>query len=405
MLHLLSLPSDPPVLQDEVQIIDFGRTSLDPGSEWGISWNIRESRPVLPASYLAVAVQELAFRVSAPSNWGPRTASILGALIAGICAFGWLRNRNASNSLALVLALAFVLDPVFSEIYRRGRVDGLAIAACLGACWLLRVAASRAASGQLAGKQLFSAGALTAASPFIWSTTPVLFPLIALEYLHVARAHWRSSELSPARRLSPLIVPTVAGGVIAGLVLAIPIMLNWEAYWSSLLSSAQVQARAAVIQNSPLDLFVAHSPFLALMTVAALLVRRELGLIIAMAFAIAMVYQTMIYLPRIIYLIPYLLAMIAVAGTHVLEKKRNNSVRQLFVVMLGVWLGWNAVSVLIARPFAALQQWPANDPARVVKQLEQRIGPGQYRVLLEGWEAYYAGRTLGWRMYRAGSPV
>jgi hypothetical protein len=404
-LHLLTLRIDPPVFQDEAQIVDYGRTILGPGSEWGMSWNVRESRPVLPFSYISAALQEVAFRVGGGSILGPRVSAMLGAALATLCCFGWLRARRTPTLLAVTLALLFFLDPVFSDVYRQGRVDGLAIASCLGACWLLRSAGRSIEQGRSARLALFFAGVLAALAPFLWLTAVALFPLMMLELSYGLRPlRFGRPWLRGLWKVVALQRFSVFGGFVAVGVLILPMLTEWDGFWSGLQSTLEVQQRASVVQNSIVDLFLVHDPALALLLIAALALHRDYGLIAALAAAVIMILQTMIYLPRVLYLEPYLVAIIASAGTRVAAASAPQRQR-LLTGLLVIALAFNACWVLLVRPLAAWQQWPANDPDRIARQLEQVIGPGDRQVLLEVWEAYYAARQMGWRVYRAGSPV
>lgn len=402
-IQLLTLRLDPPIFQDEVQIIDYGRTALDPSSDWAITWNVQQSIPVLTISYLGAVVQELAYAAGGGSLLGPRISATFGAVLAAFCCFGWLRARNTSVGVALVLALLLLSDPIFSNIYRQGRVDGFAMAAALGACWLLRAAGQRAQQSRPTRIQVFGAGLLTAASPFLWTTAPALFPLVALEAFHLARARW--SKTPGVGDAFFGLVPAVLGALIAALVLAAPVLVDFEPYWAGLQSSAAVQARAAVIQNSVLDLFLVHDVGLAVLVLASVFVCREFGLFIALAAAFLIISQTMVYLPRVLYLIPYLLAIIAAAHAYLSKPGRRRLLLRYWRLLLTLNVVLCVIWVLVLRPTAAYKRWPANDPAQFTAALERSVGRGDHRVLLGAWEAYYAGRSLGWAMYRAGSPV
>jgi hypothetical protein len=73
--------------------------------------------------------------------------------------------------------------------------------------------------------------------------------------------------------------------------------------------------------------------------------------------------------------------------------------------LLALLLAWNATMVLVLRPLSAWSQRAADPQAVLLENLRAAIGPGAHRVLLEDWSSYYAARQLGWRSYRAGSPV
>jgi hypothetical protein len=129
VVHLLTLEFDPIILQDEVQILDSGRTVWEPSSDWALSWNVQKSFPVLTWSFIGSGLQDLAYRLSVPSLLGPRLMSMLAGIAAATCLLGWLLARCTPRTAAVVISLIFLLDPIFSNIYRRGRIDGWAIAA------------------------------------------------------------------------------------------------------------------------------------------------------------------------------------------------------------------------------------------------------------------------------------
>ena len=66
---------------------------------------------------------------------------------------------------------------------------------------------------------------------------------------------------------------------------------------------------------------------------------------------------------------------------------------------------FNTYQVLLKRPAIAVSQHPANDPQQLLAAMEDVIGTGPYRVLLEEWQFYYAGRDLGWHMFLHSNPV
>lgn len=405
-IHLITLKIDPTLFQDEVQIIDFGRTSIDPTTSWAISWNIQEGIPVLTPSYLASTIQERAFKLSEPSNLGPRSAAMIGAVIATLCLFGWLRARDTPQSFAFFLAIAFFIDPIFSDIYRQGRVDGYAIAACLAACWLIRAARSREACQRPIRNPLVGAGFLLSAAPFLWLSTPILFPLAALEIFRVLEMRVRTRPAQKlSRMLAPVFFPFIAGCIVGLTLFSLPLLSSWEYYLHGLTSAAAVQARAAEIQNPVIDLFLANDPALVVVLLVSLVIRREIGLLLALVGAVALILNTMIYLPRILYLLPYAFAIIGGACTQAAGTERRSIAYPIMGRAMAALLIWNTGSVLLVRPYAAHQQWPANDPDQFLAQFEQHIGPGDYRVLLEAWEGYYAARSLGWHIFRAGSPL
>jgi hypothetical protein len=420
VLHALAGSLDRLAEQDEVQIVDLGRSVLQPGTDWALNWNVPAGTTLLPLSWLGVTLQEVAYQAGAPGYWGPRVAALGWTLLAGTAAFGWLRARGTPLWPAFLLAAAFLLDPMYAETWSAARIDGGAIAAVLTSCWLLRRAADQPTSDRRTLAHLVAAGALVAVSPFLWPTALMLVPLVIVEMHHlievVGAGLARDRGLSAATRPpTPLTRyrrtalstgwPFLAGGAGAALLMLAPVLWQAQAYRDSLTAMAAVQAHAAVIQNPIHQLFLTHSPVIALVALVSLLWRREPGLLLALGAAVLLTYQTMVYPARVIYLLPYGLAMVAGACQVLATSEAGWLSRRTMNYLLALLLAWNATMVLVLRPLSAWSQRAADPQAVLLENLRAAIGPGAHRVLLEDWSSYYAARQLGWRSYRAGSPV
>ena len=403
----LTLDIDPLIKQDEVQIVDYGRVVLHPSTEWALTWYAQGAFPVLPLNYPGIVLQELAFELTAPSPLGPRTVALLSALLAATCLLGWLIERGTPRGVALLLAAVFLLDPIYSDLYRGGRIDGWAFAACLASCWLLRQARARLPEGVSAIWPCFWAGVLTALSVFLWVTAPMLFPLVVLEWAGLARILAKSTA---GKQAGGWIRPTLfmaLGGLAATVMLLVPIATHYQAYLASLESAVDLQRFAAVIKHPIVGLFLVHDPAIFIVAAFAIVVRREWGMLVALAVAIALAWQTAVYLARVVYLIPYGLAIIASAsslpagsGGWLLTRARN-----VLAVLLVVLLGFNVYQVGVLRPMAATAKLPANLPNQFLRELKAAVGSGPYRVLLMEWELYYTGRELRWHMYQSSNPI
>jgi hypothetical protein len=391
--------------QDEIQIVDLGRSVLDPGTDWALNWNVPAGTTLLPFSWLGAMLQELAYQAGAPGSWGPRLAALGWALLAASVAFGWLRARGTPLWPAFVLAVAFLLDPMNAETWGAARIDGAAFAACLSCCWLLRHAADRLPGDNRINWMLFSAGDLLAVAPFLWPTAVLLFPLALLEFHHFVRTAARQRAGGYLRAGFSAGWPFLAGGAGAALLLLAPVLWQAPAYRASITAMAAVQAHAAVIQIPIHQLFLANSPIIALAAGVSLLWRREPGLLLALGAAVLLAYQTMVYPARVIYLLPYGLAMVAGACQVLATGRAGWLSRRAMNYLLALLLAWNGTVVLVLRPRSDWPRRAADPQAVLLENLRAAIGPGAHRVLLEDWSSYYAARQLGWRSYRAGSPV
>lgn len=403
VVQFQTLEIDPPVNQDEVQIIDLGRTILEPSSGWSMTWYVQGGHPTQYYTYIGIVLQEWAARSTIPSNLGPRLVAMLAAILAASCALGWLVSRGTAPWVALLIALALLLDPIFSNIYRGGRIDGWAMASCMASCWLLCLARERAARGLPVNVMTFAAGAFVALSFFLWASAPILFPLVLLECFYLARALNRSRTTAAGSWRATAFFSL--GGGLSFAVLILPVLVNYEIFSASVLAMFESQSLVAGVQNPVFGLFATYDPALLLAVIAAFAVRRDWGLVIALTLSLLLAHRTAIYLPRIIYLLPYGLAAIAFAWPAANGRSMGRYAEFGRYATLAFLLLFNTYQVLLKRPAVAMAQHPANDPQQLLAAMENVIGTGPYRVLLEEWQFYYAGRDLGWHMFLHSNPV
>ncbi len=395
----------PALYQDEVQILDIGRTVLDTDSQWAMSWDAATRQPIVPVSYLGPVLQELAYLVTEPSHVGGRILSLLSLLLAASCAFGWLRARSTPPTIALVLAAALLLDPLVNWHVRVGRVDCWVFASCLAACWLLRSTTQAGVTARQFKLRLLAAGALLAAAPFFWPTATMLLPLVLLELYYALQ--WRQRTSNSSALTVWLQAPLVfgLGGAAMLALLCLPVLLHWQVYLDGLRAVADVQVHAAAIQNPLLNLALVHDPAITVLAALSLFYRRETGLLIMLLLAAMSMYLTMVYAARVMYLIPYLLAMIAGAATVVWAGNGAPRSRSLWQAGLALMLLWNAGTVLLFRTYTAVQQATSYAPEVLLPGLQRAVGAGSHRVLADEWHVYFAGRQLGWQMIRPGAPL
>ena len=155
----------------------WGGYSLNPSTDWSLSWLVHEAKPLLSLNYLGAAFQEFAYQLLAPSNLGSRLSSLLGALLTASLVLGWLTSRGTPRWPAFAVSLMFLLDPIFNVSYMQGRVDSWAIAICIAACWLLCHACHRFDNQRGVHWPVFMAGVLVSVSVFVWPTALALIPL------------------------------------------------------------------------------------------------------------------------------------------------------------------------------------------------------------------------------------
>jgi hypothetical protein len=400
-IHMLTLSVDPLVKQDEVQIVDFGRTSLDLDTQWGLSWIISEDLQMFPVAWLGTFLQEKSYKLTSPSHLGARITSLISAIVAATMLLGWLRSRNTPLIVSLLLAIAFFADPIFSGNFRLGRVDGWAFAACLSACWIIRLASARIQSSEPVTRHLVAAGFMTGLAPFFWLNAPLLFPLVLLEFWYLIQTVLKEGQPGQAHKVLGMFGVFCMGAFLAVVIGLIPAMGHWDTYWSSLVTTVEVQSEAGIHSKSFIDLFAVNDPLILVAATIAILIHREWGLIIAFVLSVLVISQTMVYLPRVMYLLPYVMAMIAgVAGTVLADDYRHRFGRPVVNYLIAFLLVWNLGATFLIKPAIAITQSPANNADEILTELRRTIGPGPKRVLVGEWSAYFAGRELGWQQFR-----
>ena len=388
-VHLVTLTISPPVWQDEVQIVDLGRSVLTPDPTWSMSWTAQQ-RPVAPINYLGPVVQEAAYRLLAPSVAGPRLSTLLGALLVACLAWRWLCARGVSAGPALVLASALLLDPVFVQGYRGARVDCWAIAIVLSACTLLRRGGDVPSSLRLA-----LVGGLALAALFVWPTAIYLLPLLAAELIQS-----NPGVLTPSRLSLRAWLALAGGGLVALSLCLLPIAGLLPGMVGDILVSQSANTSA----SSPSDYLPKAvwnlvysfqlSPFLPLAAALVAGMRGNRVLAGALIVAVAGMLPTHMYVHRAVYLLPYAVGLVSeVWRGPAMASQRTWRAPAMAVIVL-----WAATLSLGIRPAVALSEWHARSPSRIDEAAAQLPEIRSQRVYLESWEFYYAGRRRGWKM-------
>ena len=372
-IHLLTIRISPTVWQDEVQIVDYGRNFLAHDPQWSISWSPAQT-PVTPLSYLGPVMQEMAYRAW-PGVTGPRLLSLVGAVLAAYLLFRWLLARDHSAQTALALAAVFLLDPLFVQGYRGARVDAWVFVLVFAACILVaRPSQLRAAL----------AGALVVVAGFVWPSAIFLTPLVLIE-LRRRRDLWGIA----------------AGAVVALALCAWPLLAQLQLMLSDTAGVVEGASgdRAFTDVVRYFAASVAQSPLVMVAAVAGLMIagRRVMALGVALGAVLLVMSQMTIHVHRVVYLLPYLLPIIAAACERLFRSDRR-AIAQIGLLAL---IAWAFILSLVLRPALAWSARDARDPknydraASAMPFLQSRL------VFLGAWELYYAGRQHGWRMVRA----
>jgi 4-amino-4-deoxy-L-arabinose transferase-like glycosyltransferase len=375
-----------------------------------VTWWVAGDKPLFLWSYLGPVFAEIGYQLGGASGVGPRIMALLGGVIAATMALGWLIDRKVPGAIASLLALAFLLDPLFTLSQRMARSDSWVMAFCLGSCWLLSISASK--NGALKVMLIMLAGVLAAIASFVWPSAVFLYPLICLEFL---RSIYDNESIRKSFKQFILCsLYFLAGGLLTSIVLIIPISqqlplivgdmknmiaLNVNATKTPaerLLTLFSYQPWAKVIKSFAKTL----SPGLPLMAIWASLFRREMGLVVASFFTLSIIFMTLVYEFRILYLTPYFLAMsgelfrrLGLSPVKSIFKRVSNGLLILVVV-------WSIVISIFLRSILAINDGSLHDRSMISNAATSAIGYGNYKVFLAfTYEFYFTGRSLGWQLY------
>ena len=399
-IHMLTLTISPP-WGDEAQIIEHGRLlPFDPHSEWSANWRSTANRPLLFWSYLGPALQEVAYRLKMPSPYGPRLASLFGAMIAATASIGWLLSIKTYRVISLILGLAFLLDGLFVQSYRGARVDCWALALCFGACWVLRYAMSQMQKGRAFRFAVAMGAGMAAIAFFVWPSAVLTYPLILAELIVLLREEY-STRQSAASILRSVMAFVISGLVMTALLL-IPIWPLRQIVFNDVLPilGASQPPYSLSLQITNLMDCLKYSLLLPFSTLIAFIWGRSR--LVAWMALLVFVYllSTRLYSSRLIYLLPYAIGLIGGAYQAPFMLNGNAKTRRLITHLgLSLLIVGNIGMSMIVRPAIALSQKGGRDQNVLFDMGRESIGDGPYRVYIGAWEFYFVGRELGWHMF------
>ncbi len=405
MIHLSTIGIAPYLHLDEFMIIDLGRIVMNPGTDWSIAWLPGSDQPVFFWFYLGSVAQELVFRLA--GEYGPRIFALAGALVAARVMLSYLLLRRTRRIQAAVLSLVFLLDPLFVQSYSMGRLDSWTLACGLFTCVLLRQAKLRPQSLRRPSfGRIALAGSFMSIGWLIWPSSVFLLPLILTD-LRGAASSFRTRQLQISA-----IGYFALGCILTALILMIPITPVIINELQSPLDGIATNTRSGS-PGSPLTAeyhlaqlrefvrILKFTPFVVLLAALACLVIRKTGLVYGMLAAAGIMLVTVVYIHRVQYLLPYLIALIASLYTPprqaaYLARRRRPRLKLAGLAALLLWC--TGLSV-ITRTILALEHRQERNRDLVSRAAASMIGPGHHGVLMPG-EFYYAGRRLGWKMYK-----
>ncbi|MDB5012689.1 MAG: hypothetical protein JWQ25_891 [Daejeonella sp.] len=401
-IFLLLIPIAPYLHMDEFMIVDLGRKILNPNSNWAITWMTHRDQPVFVLFYIGPVMQELAFQTM--GQYGPRVLGIIGALVSATVIVKWLIIRGTTPNIAFLLGLVFLLDPLFVQSYTMGRVDGWTITCCIASCLCLR----KIKQGLFLQKRyvllIIMAGVFMAIAFLTWPSAVFLFPLLFLELYVLAKSsravdgNWKKSInlvalflISAAVSLLLLLLPVASQIIIQFDNIIAGFKVNTQSGPAGVKSSSQrfIMPSIDLLRN------LKYTPILMLTAVVAAFLKKNIQLIFVLGVATLLMLSTVVYIHRVLYLLPYFVACIACLY------KGNEDGRASILLKknaLPLLLFWVVALSLIIR-FSLAEYKPAErDRSLLYKAGLSMVGKGSHAVFVP-FEFYYTGRELGWKMF------
>jgi hypothetical protein len=390
-IHLQTLPFSPALQQDEAQIVEFGRAVLQPGTDWSVNLT-STGRPLVPICYVGSLLQELAYRATS-SHTGPRMSSLLGAAVAATMIVGWLLARGTEVRFAWLLGAAFFLDPIFTSSFRPGRVDSWALAACIGAAWVLRSRMAREHPLRCCSV----AGGLAAAGFLLWPTAGMTYPLLLSELVSASRNRGKSNPADPSLLIRMAIF--LGSALLALAVLLVPLLRELKTPIPNLKAMNVSYGKFSLKSNTLAFLRAAAlDPFIVLLALLGAARRSGRNLAILALVIIGWTLTMHVYACRLVYLLPYAIVLsgFALARRDVPVPR----LRRLSRVLLYLGLVWAAGLSLGVRTYEGFHSFRKHSPLLLEPEAKKWVGDGPYKVYVEPWELYYPGRALRWKMYK-----
>jgi hypothetical protein len=258
------------------------------------------------------------------------------------------------------------------------------------------------------------AGICTGIAGVIWVSAILLLPLLGHE-LGGRGARGKGQEVRgegrEARRARLEADVSFMGTVVVGVAALVSVGLLFVPVWSllpemwgdfSARGGGQVSRLLDGAALQKLLWSLLGNPLLVPLALVGLLLVRQWGLLLAFLLAVALTLYTGPYVHRAVYLLPYILVGVASAGT-VLWTKDGAArwMRPAVGIVLWFMLTWSAALSVAGRNFVAWKEKTERDPALVLEWARSTVGPGPAKVYLWTWDWYYAGRKLGWSLYKS----
>ena len=404
-IHMLTVGEYPAAWFDEIEIIEMGRFSVfNVKPEWSVNLLPAPNGALVPPSpyfhYLAGAILEALYRATDGFIAG-RFVMLASLPLCAMALFAWLRGKGISDTVSFAVAMLFLVDPNATICAHWYRPDLWCLAMVLFGSLL--IAKSRDSSHP--ALFLLFGGALGATAVFFWITSVLLMPLMLAELCVTYNPLGSKKKMTTT--LKSLGLATI-GGIIATAILLLPLYRHIPDIVEQYLTKSEI-ANMMSTQSDPLSatmvrLFdfvkiACRSPFTWSAALVGVFISRRNALHAVLFVATTVfILSTRVYHLRMVYLMPYVFLFAAISAEH-LFSSTSKPVAVLSRLFVGGALCFGLALSVAALNFAA---WPeSNTLALFTEKLNKTIPGHKPKVCLLDFEheCYYAGRSLGWRMY------
>lgn len=400
-IHILTVAEYPAAWFDEIEIIEIGRFSIfDINPEWSVnliptsSGTLAHPHPYF--HYLSGALLETMYRLTG-SFIASRILMLLSLPVCALITFFWLKKIGIGITAALITSLLLLIDPNATICAHWYRPDIWCVSIILFSSLLISKSKKSAHPSVL----LLIAGGLGALSVFFWITAVLILPIIFLE-------QYRNRSTATKLYLSKSLIIVTIGAVVTTAILLIPLYRHIPDIINQYLTNSEI-ATLATTQNTHFTAIgerikdfvkiACRSPFIWIAAIAGIFIQRKLTAH-AVTFTITVIFilLTRVYHLRMIYLIPYLFLFTAAFVEHFISSSQKILSMSARLFSIGA-LCFGFLLSVVALNYAA---WPEKNTLPIfTDKLKQAIPMIEPNVCILDFEheCYYAGRSLGWKMY------
>ena len=404
-IHMLTVGEYPPAWFDEIEIIEMGRFSVfNVKPEWSVNLLPASNGVLAPPSpyfhYLSGAILEALYRATGGFIAG-RFVMLASLPLCAMAFFVWLRNKGISHIVSFAIAMLFLVDPNATICAHWYRPDLWCLAMVLFGSLLF----AKSQGSSHPALFLLLGGALGVTAVFFWITSVLLMPLMLAEFCVAYNPFGSTKKMTTA--LKSLVLATL-GVVIATSILLLPLYSHipdiiaqylTESEIASMMSTQADPLSATMVRLIDFVKIACRSPFTWFSALVGIFISRRNALHAALFVATTVfILSTRVYHLRMVYLMPYVFLFAAISADH-LFSSTSKPVAALSRLFVGGALCFGLALSVAALNFAA---WPeSNTLALFTEKLNKAVSGHEPKVCLLDFEheCYYAGRSLGWRMY------